>query len=120
VLDEPRPLAEWRPIDLALTSEFTRIEALRTIDRALFELRRSDTDVAERRALVLGPLDSFHLAHLDGVVLERAAEPLPSLVRTPDAIHLATALLLRAEHRVSGSPRTTTAKQRPPGRWGLA
>ncbi len=98
VLGEPRPLAEWRSIDLALTSELTRIEALRTIDRARIELRLPDTAVAERRALVLGTLDGFHLAHLDGVVLDRAAEPFPTLVRTLDAIHLATAVLSRAEH----------------------
>jgi uncharacterized protein len=99
VLGEPRPLTEWRSIDLALTSELTRIEALRTIDRARIELRLSDTEVAERRALVLGTLDGFHLARLDGVVLDRAAEPFPTLVRTLDAIHLATALLSRAEHQ---------------------
>jgi predicted nucleic acid-binding protein len=99
VLGEPRPLTEWRSIDLALTSELTRIEALRTIDRARIELRLSDTEVAERRALILGALDGFHLARLDGVVLDRAAEPFPTLVRTLDAIHLATALLSRAEHQ---------------------
>jgi uncharacterized protein len=99
VLAEPRPLTEWRSIDLALTSEITRVEALRTIDRARIELRLSDDDVAERRALVLGTLDGFHLAQLDRVVLDRAAEPFPTLLRTLDAIHLATALLSRQEHQ---------------------
>lgn len=99
VLGEPRPLTEWRSIDLALTSELTRVEALRTIDRARIELRLADREVAERRALVLGTLDGFHLAQLDRVVLDRAAEPFPTLVRTLDAIHLATALLSRSEHQ---------------------
>lgn len=98
VLAEPRPLAEWRSIDLALTSELTPLEALRTIDRALIELRLSDSDVAERRALVLSTLDGFHVAQLDRVVLNRATEPFPTLLRTLDAIHLATALLSRAQH----------------------
>ncbi len=99
VLAEPKPLSEWRSIDLALTSELTRVEALRTIDRARIELRLSDIDVAERRALVLGTLDGFHVAELDRVVLGRAAEPFPTLLRTLDAIHLATALLSRAAHQ---------------------
>jgi predicted nucleic acid-binding protein len=98
VLGEPRPLTEWRSIDLALTSEVTRVEALRTIDRARIELRLSDGDVAERRALVLATLDGFHMAQLDRVVLGRAAEPFPTLLRTLDAIHLATALLSQPEH----------------------
>jgi predicted nucleic acid-binding protein len=98
VLAEPRPLAEWRSIDLALTSELTRVEALRTIDRARIELRLPDGDVAERRALVIDTLDGFHLAQLDRVVLARAAEPFPTLLRTLDAIHLATAVLSRPEH----------------------
>ena|SRR5450432_3148290 len=99
VLAEPRPLTEWRSVDIALTSEVTRVEALRTIDRARIEMRLSDRDVAERRSLVLETLEGFHLAHLDPVVLDRAAEPFPTLVRTLDAIHLATALLSRSEHQ---------------------
>jgi len=92
-------LTEWRSVDIALTSEVTRVEALRTIDRARIEMRLSDRDVAERRSLVLETLEGFHLAHLDPVVLDRAAEPFPTLVRTLDAIHLATALLSRSEHQ---------------------
>jgi predicted nucleic acid-binding protein len=99
VLAEPRPLTEWRSIERALTSEVTRVEALRTIDRARIELRLSDRDVAERRALVLDTLDGFHVAQLDRVVLDRAAEPFPTLVRTLDAIHLSTALLSRSQHQ---------------------
>lgn len=99
VLAEPRPLTEWRSIDVALTSEVTRVEALRTIDRARIEMRLSDRDVADRRALVLETLEGFHLAHLDRVVLDRAGEPFPTLVRTLDAIHLATALLSRSKHQ---------------------
>lgn len=98
VLGEPAPLREWRSIEVALTSELTRVEALRTIDRARLELRLADDEVAERRALVLGTLDGFHVARLDRTVLDRAAEPFPTLLRTLDAVHLATALLSRSAH----------------------
>jgi hypothetical protein len=57
-----------------------------------------DADVAERRESALSLLDGFHLARIDRQVLARAADPFPTLVRTLDAIHLATALLVRAEH----------------------
>jgi predicted nucleic acid-binding protein len=34
VFGEPGVLAEWTTIDMAVASELTRVEALRTIDRA--------------------------------------------------------------------------------------
>lgn len=97
-LGEPRPLRQWRAIDLAISSELIRVEALRTLDRARLQLRLADAEVAARRSQVLEVLDAFQLARLTPAVIERAAEPFPTLLRTPDAIHLATALLARREH----------------------
>ncbi len=99
VLGESNPLPEWPSINLALTSELTRVEALRTIDRARIELHLADAQVAEQRATVLATLAACHVARVDSVVLERAAEPFPTLLRTLDAVHLATAILCRATHR---------------------
>jgi predicted nucleic acid-binding protein len=98
VLGEKGRLRQWRSIDLAISNELIRVEALRTIDRARIQLRLNDTEVAERRADVFNVLNSFHLATLDGLVLERASEPFPTVVRTLDAIHLATALLVRHQY----------------------
>jgi predicted nucleic acid-binding protein len=98
VLAEPSPLREWRSIDVAITSELTRVEALRTLDRARIRMRLSDSEIAGRRADVLEVLSSFHFADLDGRVLERAAEPYPTTLGTLDALHLATALLVRRKY----------------------
>ena len=98
VLGEPHPLREWRRIDFALSSELTRVEALRTIDRARIRLGLTDAEVARQRGDVLATLDAFHIARLDQAVLERAAEPFPTMLRTLDALHLATALLARLDH----------------------
>lgn len=98
VLGEPHPLRQWRTIDLAISSELIRIEALRTIDRARIRLGLAETELAERRGDVLEALSAFHVARLDQTVLERAAEPFPTLLGTLDAIHLATAVLARLEH----------------------
>jgi predicted nucleic acid-binding protein len=95
VLGEPKPLREWRSIDSALSSELIRVEALRSIDRARVFLRLQDAEIAERRAGVLELLSSFRLARMDSRVLARAADPFPTLIRTLDAIHLATAELAR-------------------------
>jgi predicted nucleic acid-binding protein len=99
VLGEPNRLREWRSIDLAVSSELIRVEALRTMDRARIRLRLQDETLAEQRAAALSLLDSFHLARVESAVLERASEPFPTLLRTLDAIHLATALLLRPEYQ---------------------
>lgn len=95
VLGEPEPLREWRRIEQALASELIRVEALRSIDRARVLLRLDDDEVADRRAGVLELLSGFTLARIDGRVLARAADPFPTLIRTLDAIHLATADLAR-------------------------
>lgn len=95
VLGETKPLREWRKIDRALSSELIRVEALRSIDRARVLLRLDDDEVAERRGSVLELLSGFTLARIDDSVLIRAADPFPTLIRTLDAIHLATADLAR-------------------------
>ena len=97
-LGEPQPLRQWRSIELASTSELTRVEALRSLDRARIALQLSDEEIAERREAVLVILSGFHIARLDARLLERAADPFPTQLRTLDALHLATALLVRVEH----------------------
>jgi predicted nucleic acid-binding protein len=95
VLSERGALREWRRIERPLASELIRLECRRTIDRARIRERLSDEAV--QRAAALELLDTFHILPLDPVVLERAAEPFPTLLSSLDAIHLATALLARAQ-----------------------
>lgn len=95
VLAEPGPLRELRRATRWISSELVRVECLRTIDRARFQLGIPDDAVAPRRAEVLQYLDAFDLIGLERAVLGRAAEPFPSALGTLDAIHLATALLAR-------------------------
>lgn len=94
VLGEPESLASWARIDQALSSELIRLECLRTIDRARIQLRLGDDAVSRQRADVLEAIDSLSLIPLSTLVLERAAEPFPTLVGSLDAIHLASALLV--------------------------
>lgn len=97
VLDERGALREWRRITRPLASELIRLECRRTIDRARIREGLSDRAVAQHREAVLDLLDAFDIVPLDSVVLERAAEPFPTLLSSLDAIHLATALLARAQ-----------------------
>jgi PIN domain len=96
VLAEPDPLRIWPKIDTPVASEIIRLECLRTIDRARILLDLDDDDVADRRASVLETIDAFSLVHVERRILERAAEPFPTVLGSLDAIHLASALAIRA------------------------
>jgi uncharacterized protein len=95
-LGEPDRLSAWGQITRPISSELTRIECLRTIDRARLQGRLDDPVLARVRADVLETLDAFAMVELDAHIKSRAADPFPTLVRTLDALHLASALAVRA------------------------
>jgi predicted nucleic acid-binding protein len=63
------------------------------LDRLRLRANLSDAGVAARRAAILALIDSLEVVEIDAGVLARAAQPMLTELRTPDAIHLATALL---------------------------
>lgn len=88
--DESAPLREWldvRPEEPVLTSEVGRIEVLRAARRV------GDRVSAEARAVVA----DLDLVPLDGAVQDLACEIADPLLRTLDALHLASAMLLSEE-----------------------
>ena len=95
VLGEPDRLRIWPTITNAVSSELIRLECLRTIDRARIRLGLEDRRIAKYRADLLEAVDAFSLVALDSIVLERASEPFPTALGSLDAIHLASALLVR-------------------------
>jgi uncharacterized protein len=95
VLHERGRLREWARTTRWISSQLIRAECLRTIDRARVQHALPDAEVAIRRSAVLDHLRAFDLVTIGDQVLERAAEPFPTSLGTLDAIHLATALLVR-------------------------
>jgi len=95
VLGEPQRLRVWGRITNAVSSELVRLECLRTIDRARLRLGLADEEVADRRGGVLEAIDGFTLVPIAPRVLERAADPFPTMLGSLDAIHLASAVLVR-------------------------
>ena len=92
-LGQPNALTEWRDIERGVSSALVTTESLRTLDRVRLRANLSDTEVARRRATILALIDSLELVEIDNVVLNRAAQPMPTEIGTLDAIHLASALL---------------------------
>jgi predicted nucleic acid-binding protein len=92
-LGQPSALPEWRHIDRGVSSALVTTETLRSLDRLRLRAGLSDIEMARRRATILALIDSLELIEVDSVVLDRAAQPMPTELGTLDAIHLASALL---------------------------
>lgn len=96
VLGEPGVLREWSRITLAVTSEIARVECLRTLDRMRLAGAIEDRELGRRRATTLELFEGIQTIRTNRAVLDKASEPFPTLIRTLDAIHVASALLARA------------------------
>jgi predicted nucleic acid-binding protein len=94
-LGQPNALFEWRDIERGVSSTLVTTESLRTLDWVRLRVNLSDIEVARRRATILALIDSLELVEVDSSVLDRAAQPMPTVLGTLDAIHLASALLWR-------------------------
>ena len=99
-LRQPDALSEWRQIQQGVSSALVMTESLRALDRLRLRAGLPDTEVASRRATILQLIASLELVEIDAVVLDRAAQPMPTELGTLDAIHLATALLWKDMSRL--------------------
>ena len=96
-LGQSNALSEWKSIDRGVSSMLISIESLRTLDRMRIRASLSDIEVSSRRSTILNLINSLELIDVDSVVLNRAAQPMPTELGTLDAIHLASALLWKDE-----------------------
>jgi len=92
-LAQPDVLPEWSRIQQGVASALVMTESLRTLDRLRLRAKLADAEVAKRRATILSLIASLELVKVDVVVLDRAAQPMPTELGILNAIHLATALL---------------------------
>lgn len=95
---DARRLAEWSRITEAWANEIARVECLRVLDRLRLSGAMDDRELARRRSTMLELLSGVESIRLNRAVLERAADAFPTQIRTLDAIHLASALLLSPRH----------------------
>jgi predicted nucleic acid-binding protein len=78
------------------SSRLTLIETRRVVRRAAREARISSAESVDLLALFAGASSTWNVLEVSPLVAQRAEEPFPvEPVRTLDAIHLASALLLR-------------------------
>jgi predicted nucleic acid-binding protein len=100
LLRQPKPLAIWARWDSAYASELLHVEACRVIDCLRLEGALDDEGVADVRQELARVESAIAAVALSGPVLQRAALPMATVVKTLDAIHLASAMLLRERRGV--------------------
>jgi len=98
ILGQPRPLAIWNKWEEAFTSEILGLEARRALDRLRLESALDDEGIATLQGELARIESTIGTISLTRSVLRRASLPMATPVKTLDAIHIASALLLR-EHR---------------------
>lgn len=87
------PLPEWGRWDRAYSGELMAVEVPRTIDRLRLERALDDEELADAHHALLATVRVISLIEITPEVLRRASQPMPTAVKTLDAIHLASALL---------------------------
>jgi predicted nucleic acid-binding protein len=101
VLSQSGALAEWSSVSRGVASALVEVECLRSIDRLRLAGRLDDREIAARRQAVYRLLDTMEVVETTRPILVRAAQPLPTLLGTLDAIHLATASLWLEQNEVA-------------------
>jgi predicted nucleic acid-binding protein len=95
-----RVLGEDDPVDLpnddvlVFTSELARVECRRTIDRLRVTGQATGDEVATALHALAVLESGLTFVMVTGDILSAASEPMPSVVGTLDALHLATASAL--------------------------
>jgi uncharacterized protein len=95
ILGQPDTLMELRRFDRRVTSVVSEVECLRAIESARMAGRLTPDEAADRRRVAYVQLRRMHRLRVSLPVLRRAGEAYPLPVKSLDALHLASALLVR-------------------------
>jgi predicted nucleic acid-binding protein len=101
LLRQPRVLAIWGQWERAYSSELLHLEIRRALDRLRLEGVLKDEHLAVAHEELTRIEDTIGSIALTRPVLQRAALPLATVVKTLDAIHLASAMLFRERRGVA-------------------
>lgn len=97
ILGQAEQLREWPMISRAVTSAIAEVECLRSLDRLRLTQSLSDRTLAEARTEVFTIIKKAEVVDISQPILARASLPLPTALKTLDAIHLATAQMWREQ-----------------------
>ena len=97
---EKDPLQEWGVWEIGYSSELLRVEARRTIDRLRLGSALDDEGVASSHQQLDTIESGLGFMPVTKAVLHRASLPMATAVRTLDALHVVSALLVQERRGV--------------------
>jgi len=92
-----RDFGTWKQ---GITSSLTEVECSRTLDRLRLEGKIDDTILQKLKQQLAYLLNSIDIIEIDPTVLNLAKGPFTIVIRTLDAIHIASAMLYKDEFAV--------------------
>ncbi len=95
ILGQPESLTGLLEVDLRVTSLIVEVECLRAIESARSRGQLTVEEAADRRRVAFAQLRRMRRLAVSLTVLRRAGESYPLPIKSLDAIHLASALLVR-------------------------
>lgn len=95
ILGESGIYPNLEKLERIYSSELMRVEALRALDRLRIQAGWPIQETALRIQLLHSFLSSVEEIPLQKSILQRAADPFPTVVKTLDALHIASASLLK-------------------------
>ncbi|HEX7881053.1 MAG TPA: type II toxin-antitoxin system VapC family toxin [Candidatus Eisenbacteria bacterium] len=101
VLQQSNRLSEWDNVTRPVTSRLSEVECLRTLDRLRLDEMLDDLGLAKNRRALDQLARQLDFIELTRPVLSRAGGPMPTRLRTLEAIHLASALQWRSSRKES-------------------
>jgi hypothetical protein len=100
LLNQPKQLHSWGTWKQAYSSELLGIECRRAIDRLRLEGLFDDEQVAEAMEQ-LGLIErTIRRIRLGRSIIQASSQTMPTIVKTLDAIHLASALAVRERRKI--------------------
>jgi predicted nucleic acid-binding protein len=95
ILDQPDPLSDLLRFDSRVTSSLAEVECLRGVEAARSRGQLTADEAADRRRIVYAQVRRMRRLAVSPPVLRRAGESYALPIRSLDAIHLASALIVR-------------------------
>jgi predicted nucleic acid-binding protein len=93
LLRQPGAIEYWKEYQRVVASDLLRVELMRALDQLRITRALTDEELARMVYEANAFLGACEIVAVDKPVLDRAAAPFATVVRTLDAVHLSTALL---------------------------
>ncbi len=100
LLDQPKKLSGWGQWEMAYSSELMNLECRRVIDRLRLEAAFDDKQVAEAIVLLTLIERTIKRIRLSRSIIHAASQTMPTIVKTLDALHLTSAIVIRERRAI--------------------